>query len=131
MAVKIDVEKMLGTTKKVEVKTTAKNFKKAIAFMRGMNKAQMDQVRAERAEDIEEEDDLAVLERNDESMGSMVEMLDKAVEYIADTLKLNEKQVDKVEEHELDEVIDFAMEITGKVTGSEPTKGGEKETLKA
>lgn len=130
MAVKIDVNDMLGTTKKVEVKTTTKNFKKAIAFLRSMNKVQMEQVRAEQAEDVED-DDLAALERNDESMGSMIEMADKAVEYITDTLKLNEKQVDKVEDHDLDKVMGFAMDIAGQVTGSEPTKGGEKETLKA
>jgi vacuolar-type H+-ATPase subunit I/STV1 len=130
MAVKIDVNDMLGTTKKVEVKTTTKNFKKAIAFLRNMNKVQMEQVRAEQAEDVED-DDLAALERNDESMGSMIEMADKAVEYITDTLKLNEKQVDKVEDHDLDKVMGFAMDIAGQVTGSEPTKGGEKETLKA
>lgn len=130
MAVKIDVEKMLGTTKKVEVKTTTKNFKKAIAFLRSMNKVQMEQVRAEQAEDGAD-DDLTSLERNDASMGSMIEMADKAVEYITDTLKLNEKQVDKVEDHELDKVMEFAMDIAGQVTGSEPAKGGEKETLKA
>lgn len=130
MAVKIDVEKMLGTTKKVEVKTTTKNFKKAIAFLRSMNKVQMEQVRAEQAEDGAD-DDLASLERNDASMGSMIEMADKAVEYIADTLKLNEKQVDKIEDHELDKVMEFAMDIAGQVTGSEPAKVGEKETLKA
>lgn len=130
MAVKIDVEKMLGTTKKVEVKTTTKNFKKAIAFLRSMNKVQMEQVRAEQAEDGAD-DDLASLERNDASMGSMIEMADKAVEYIVDTLKLNEKQVDKIEDHELDKVMEFAMDIAGQVTGSEPAKVGEKETLKA
>lgn len=130
MAVRIDVEKMLGTTKKVEVKTTTKNFKKAIAFLRSMNKVQMEQVRAEQAEDGAD-DDLASLERNDASMGSMIEMADKAVEYIVDTLKLNEKQVDKVEDHELDKVMGFAMDIAGQVTGSEPAKVGEKETLKA
>lgn len=130
MAVKIDVEKMLGTTKKVEVKTTTKNFKKAIAFLRSMNKVQMEQVRAEQADDGTD-DDLTSLERNDENMGNMIEMADKAVEYISDTLKLNEKQVDKVEDHELDQVMGFAMDIAGQVTGSEPAKGGEKETLKA
>ncbi len=130
MAVRIDVEKMLGTTKKVEVKTTTKNFKKAIAFLRSMNKVQMEQVRAEQAEDGAD-DDLASLERNDASMGSMIEMADKAVEYISDTLKLNEKQVDKIEDHELDKVMEFAMDIAGQVTGSESAKVGEKETLKA
>lgn len=130
MAVRIDVEKMLGTTKKVEVKTTTKNFKKAIAFLRSMNKVQMEQVRAEQAEDGAD-DDLASLERNDASMGSMIEMADKAVEYIVDTLKLNEKQVDKIEDHELDEVMAFAMKLAEEVTGTKAEKVGEKETLKA
>ncbi|CAH1857505.1 phage tail assembly chaperone [Convivina intestini] len=132
MSVKIDVKNMLGTTKKVEVKTTTKNFKKAITFLRDMNHIQLEQMRNEKdSQDIEDSDSITALELNDRNMSSMLAMTDTVTNYIQSTLKLDEAQMEKLdEEHSLDEVMNFAMEIATKVTGSESEQGGEKDTLK-
>lgn len=132
MSVKIDVKELLGQAKKVEVKTTTKNFKKAIAFLRSLNKVQLDQKRNEKKNDaIEDMDSLDALELNDQNMGSMIEMADTATRYIAETLKLSDKQVEKMdEEKDLDEVMEFAMKLAEEVTGSKAEKAGD-DSLKA
>ncbi|CAK1235534.1 MULTISPECIES: phage tail tube assembly chaperone [Fructobacillus] len=132
MSVKIDVKELLGQAKKVEVKTTTKNFKKAIAFLRSLNKVQLDQKRNEKKNDaIEDMDSLEALELNDQNMGSMIEMADTATRYIAETLKLSDKQVEKIdEEKDLDEVMEFAMKLAEEVTGSKAEKAGD-DSLKA
>ncbi|MBC9119378.1 phage tail tube assembly chaperone [Fructobacillus fructosus] len=133
MAVKIDVKELLGQAKKVEVKTTTKNFKKAIAFMRSLNKIQLDQMHIEKqGDDLEEFNSVEGLELSDKSMGSMIEMADTSTQYIAETLKLSNKQVEKLEEEkDMDEVMAFAMKLAEEVTGTKAEKVGEKETLKA
>ncbi|GIC69563.1 phage tail tube assembly chaperone [Fructobacillus tropaeoli] len=132
MSVKIDVKELLGQAKKVEVKTTTKNFKKAIAFLRSLNKVQLDQKRNEKKNDaIEDLDSLEALELNEQNMASMIEMADTATQYIAETLKLSDKQVEKIdEEKDLDELMEFAMKLAEEVTGSKAEKAGD-DSLKA
>ncbi|CAK1234107.1 phage tail tube assembly chaperone [Fructobacillus cardui] len=133
MAVKIDVKELLGQAKKIEVKTTTKNFKKAIAFMRSLNKIQLDQMHIEKqGDDLEDFDSVEGLELSDKGMGSMIEMADTATQYIAETLKLSNKQAEKLEEEkDMDEVMAFAIKLAEEVTGTKAEKVGEKETLKA
>ncbi|CAK1226120.1 unnamed protein product [Fructobacillus cardui] len=133
MAVKIDVKELLGQTKKVEVKTTTKNFKKAVSFMRSLNKIQLDQMHIEKqGDDLEDFNSVEGLELSDKGMGSMIEMADTATQYIAETLKLSNKQAEKLEEEkDMDEVMAFAIKLAEEVTGTKAEKAGEKENLKA
>ncbi|CAK1248917.1 unnamed protein product [Fructobacillus tropaeoli] len=132
MSVKIDVKELLGQAKKVEVKTTTKNFKKAVAFMRSLNKIQLDQMHIEKqGDDLEDFNSVEGLELSDKGMGSMIEMADTATQYIAETLKLSNKQVEKLEEEkDMDEVMAFSMKLAEEVTGTKAEKAGD-DSLKA
>ncbi|CAH1855138.1 phage tail assembly chaperone [Convivina praedatoris] len=133
MSVKIDVKKMLGTTKRVVVKTSNKNFKKSIIFIKSINRIQLKQMQNEEdSQAIDDSNSTAALTLNEQNMDNMIEMSDTALDYIQSTLKLTDNQIENIDdEHSFNDVLDFATEIATKVTGSESEKGGEKDTLKA
>lgn len=110
MTVKIDAS-VIGITKPIEVATTYRAVRSAVVFQRDITQAE---------QTTESKNDV-------EAANGMLDMIDGTAKYIADTLKLTEKQADKLLDVNITELMILAREIAGGVLQADNTKPTEDD----
>lgn len=144
MSVKINVYEELGIKKKIEVKESNANMRKALEFQKSLTKLQIEQkkkqdkidaIESDKSEDpeIQEENSFQIAQLMSEMFDLMISHMDSVQEYIIDTLKLDEKAQEK-----LDSDLDFeqTVELSSKIVSAilkveaQPVADGEGDDLK-
>lgn len=104
---------LIGIKAPVEIKTSNKNVRRAIQFMRDTAQAEAD---ADAAKDPVHE------------MDAVLRELDAAEDFVVDILKLNKSQQEKLEDLTNQEFSEFAVEVAKTLTGvSDDAKATEDD----
>ena len=126
MSVKVNGKKLHLTT--FEIATSGKNLRQCLVAQRDLAKVQehyrnyhLKYENLKKDEDIEPEAIVDVLE-------ARIKELDIYVDFLKPFLGLSEEQTKKVEDSDIDDVIDFTTEIIDKVTGVDSSKSEESES---
>lgn len=120
MAIKINA-KILGITKLVEVKETSKNVQRALLIQKDLVKTEYE------SKKLAEKDELEITQADiDNQLDLQFALLDSINEFTAKALRLNDKQIEKLEEDtEQNDVMELASEIISGLLHIEATTDGE------
>ena len=126
MSVKVNGKKLHLTT--FEIATSGKNLRQCLVAQRDLAKVQehyrnyhLKYENLKKGEDIEPEAIVDVLD-------ARIKELDIYVGFLKPFLGLSDEQTKKVEDSDIDDVIDFTTEIIDKVTGVDSSKSEESES---
>lgn len=126
MSVKVNGKKLHLTT--FEIATSGKNLRRCLVAQRDLAEVQehyrnyhLKYENLKKDEDIEPEAIVDVLD-------ARIKELDIYVGFLKPFLGLSDEQTKKVEDSDIDDVIDFTTEIIDKVTGVDSSKSEESES---
>lgn len=117
MSVKISAKQELGVNKLFEVKESNKNIRATWELQKMMTKLSIDQAQVG--------DSPADFEK---VINTMLDVQTKTINYIVNTLGLDDKQAAKVDEMEFNDTMTFAVRISSELLHIEAQPADEKET---
>ncbi|MCK8617557.1 phage tail assembly chaperone [Fructobacillus sp. M158] len=144
MAVKINVFEELGIKKKIVVKESNANMRKALEFQKNLTKLQIDQKKKQDkineldeddSEDpeVQEENGFKIAQMMSEMFDLMLGHMDSVQEFIIDMLKLDEKAQEKMDSDlDFDQTVELSSKIVSAIlkvdvqpTGETSEEGGD------
>lgn len=144
MAVKINVFEELGIKKKIEVKESNANMRKALEFQKNLTKLQIDQKKKQdkineldeddsEDQEVQEENGFKIAQMMSEMFDLMLGHMDSVQEFIIDMLKLDEKAQEKMDSDlDFDQTVELSSKIVSEIlkvdvqpTGETSEEGGD------
>lgn len=144
MAVKINVFEELGIKKKIEVKESNANMRKALEFQKNLTKLQIDQKKKQdkineldeddsEDQEVKEENGFKIAQMMSEMFDLMLGHMDSVQEFIIDMLKLDEKAQEKMDSDlDFDQTVELSSKIVSAIlkvdvqpTGETSEEGGD------
>lgn len=144
MAVKINVFEELGIKKKIEVKESNANMRKALEFQKNLTKLQIDQKKKQdkineldeddsEDQEVQEENGFKIAQMMSEMFDLMLGHMDSVQEFIIDMLKLDEKAQEKMDSDlDFDQTVELSSKIVSAIlkvdvqpTGETSEEGGD------
>lgn len=144
MAVKINVFEELGIKKKIEVKESNANMRKALEFQKKLTKLQIDQKKKQdkineldeddsEDQEVQEENGFKIAQMMSEMFDLMLGHMDSVQEFIIDMLKLDEKAQEKMDSDlDFDQTVELSSKIVSAIlkvdvqpTGETSEEGGD------
>lgn len=144
MAVKINVFEEFGIKKKIEVKESNANMRKALEFQKNLTKLQIDQKKKQdkineldeddsEDQEVQEENGFKIAQMMSEMFDLMLGHMDSVQEFIIDMLKLDEKAQEKMDSDlDFDQTVELSSKIVSAIlkvdvqpTGETSEEGGD------
>lgn len=116
MSVKVNGKKLHLTT--FEIPTSGKNIRKCLVAQKEFAKAD------EEIQNVNTDDDDSVIR----SLDAQIKLIDTYTNFLKPMLGLSDKQAEKVENSDFNDVTEFVNEIIGKVLGFDANKSQDTET---
>lgn len=116
MSVKINGKKLHLTT--FEIPTSGKNIRKCLVAQKEFAKAD------EAIQNVNTDDDDSVIR----SLDAQIKLIDTYTNFLQPILGLSDKQAEKVENSDFNDVVDFTNEVISKVLGFDADKSQDSKT---